>query len=320
MNIAVLLLNMGGPDSLDSIYPFLKNLFSDKEIIKLPLQPVLSKIIAKSRAKKVRGRYEAIGGGSPINRLTQEQAWALGKLLNSTDDEHKYFIFIGMRYWHPLIEDSLKKISEGDFEEIIILPMFPQYSMTTTGSCFNVIKNSKLKDYFKSAVFIDSWYDNQKFIDAVTEKVEKGLNRFKGIFPQEDIKVVFSAHSIPQNFVDKGDPYPKQVEQTVDEVVERTGITNWMLTYQSRSGPVKWLEPNTEEVLKELAEKGTKAILVVPISFVSDHIETLYEIDIMFKQMCKSLGVEQFERSESLNSSHIFIEALADIILKSLKP
>lgn len=310
---------MGGPDNLNSIYPFLKNLFSDKEIIKLPVQPILSKIIAKSRAKKVRGRYEAIGGESPLNKLTQELAEALEKFLNSTDKKSKYHVFVGMRYWQPLITDTIEKIISNteNFDKVVILPLFPQYSRTTTGSCFNVIKNSKLRDYFKNAVFIDSWYDNQKYLDAVSGMIQHGLAKFKN-YSHQEVKVVFSAHSIPQNFVDEGDPYPKQVEQTVDEVARIAGIYNWVLAYQSRSGPVRWLEPNTEKVLKELAEKGTKAILVVPISFVSDHIETLYEIDIMFKQMCKSLGVEQFERSESLNSSHIFIEALADIILKSL--
>lgn len=325
-NIAVLLLNLGGPESLKDIRPFLTNLFLDREIIRLPLQPLVARIIASSRAKKVAPRYETIGGSSPIRRLTQEQAKALEDTLNQDTGggTRRFKVFCGMRYANPFIIDALNEIAHGDtrFDKLIVLPLFPQYSKTTTGSCFKVVKED-LEDEAKwhseriDVKYIDEWYDDPLYLESMAEKINKGLNKFDRL-KHDDIHVLFSAHSIPRQFVDEGDPYKDQVEQTVEKLLTLLEIKNWSIAYQSHSGPVEWLEPNTEDVLKDLAANGQKAILVVPVSFVSDHIETLYEIDIMYKDLCASLGVNRFERSPSLNSNPKFIQALAGIVKHAL--
>lgn len=323
-SIAILLLNLGGPDSIKSIKPFLVNLFSDSDIIKLPAQPLTARFIATRRAKKVIPRYEQIGGSSPINKETDKQAFALEKLLNESGSKDKFKTFIGMRYWHPLIDETLDKIfcHETKFEKLIVLPLFPQYSRTTTGSCFNQVKNyikNKNSDKALSAdvIYINNWHDNSIYIDALAKKIDEGFVKFKDT-PKENIHVVFSSHSIPKKFIDDGDPYKEQIEKTIALVVSKTKIHKYSVAYQSRSGPVKWLEPDTKDVLKKLALTKKKAIMIVPISFVSDHIETLYEIDIMLGNMCKSLGVEQFIRTPSLDADPLFIKALANIIKSCL--
>lgn len=322
-NIAILLLNLGGPDSIKSVKPFLVNLFSDSNIIKLPIQPLMARFIATKRAKKVIPRYQQIGGGSPINKETEKQAFALETLLNSENEKIKFKIFIGMRYWHPLIDEALDKIlrSEVKFKKIIALPLFPQYSITTTGSCFKQIKayfeKKKGEPNSSNITYINSWYDNLIYIDSLSKKIAEGFKKFKDV-PIKNIHVVFSAHSIPQTFVDAGDPYKEQIEETVALVLRKTAIRKYSISYQSRSGPVKWLEPDTKDILKELALAKEKAIMVVPVSFVSDHIETLYEIDILFGDMCRSLGVDQFIRIPSLDADPLFIKALADVVTDSL--
>lgn len=321
---AILLLNLGGPDSLKAIRPFLVNLFSDRRIIKLPVQPLMARIIASSRSKKIMPRYEAIGGASPINKLTREQAEALKETLNREQPEGNYEVFVGMRYWHPLIDEVMNNIihSKRKFDKLIVLPLFPQYSCTTTGSAFEELKKfikgeKKWHSEKINVKYINNWHDNPLYIDALAKKIEEGFAQLAGV-KKSDIHIVFSAHSIPKKFVDEGDPYQIQIEETVKDVLAKIDIPNYTIAYQSRSGPVEWLEPNTEDALKELAANG-QTILVVPISFVSDHIETLYEIDIMYAQMCKSLGAKAFVRAPSLNADPLFIESLADIVKKNLE-
>lgn len=322
--VAVFLLNLGGPDSLNAIKPFLTNLFSDRSIIKLPMQPLTARLIASKRSEKVKPRYKAIGGASPINKLTQEQAQALSKELNKDITDVDFNVFVGMRYWHPYIGETMVDIlhSKKRFDELIVLPLFPQYSQTTTGSSFNEVK-SFIKGEKKwhrekiKAKYINNWHDNDLYINALANKINEGLGSMKQV-PLNDVHVVFSAHSVPRQFIDEGDPYKIQTEETVKDVLSKISIPNYTIAYQSRSGPVKWLEPNTEDVLKGLAASGQKSILVVPISFVSDHIETLYEIDIMYGDMCRELGVENFVRAPSLNSDPLFIQALADIVRKNI--
>lgn len=316
--IAVLLLNLGGPDSIRSIKPFLRNLFSDREIIRLPMQPLLARIIARSRSKKVADRYQAIGGKSPILGLTKEQASALEDDLNGDSERRQFKTYIGMRYWHPLIGDAVDRIMADGADRVIVLSLFPQYSRATTGSCIKELNQALSKtDVNLKIDIIDEWYDNPDYLDALAESVSEGLARFS---PENrsEVQVLFSAHALPQEFVDQGDPYPDQLRITIEGINERIGRLNWHLAYQSRSGPVKWMEPQTDRTIIKLADSGVSHILIVPISFVSDHIETLYEIDIMYQELAQAHGVTEFHRSPSLNSRPAFIKALAGLVKERL--
>jgi ferrochelatase len=308
----VLLLNLGGPDSLKAVKPFLYNLFSDRTIIKLGppfLQRPIAAFIATTRAGKTRAMYSLIGGKSPILDITKAQAAELEEVLNSgaTPEDKAYRVYIGMRYWHPFIEDAVKQMHRDGIKNVIALGLYPHYSIATTGSSVE-----KLKDIMKnypslSLRCIESWYDHPLYIEAVVEQINNGLAQFKG---KPD--VLFSAHSLPQQFIDDGDPYLKEIEGTIASITKKIGVRSH-LSFQSKSGPVKWLKPSTEHMLGELARKGVKDLLVVPISFVSDHIETLYEIDILYKDMATGLGIN-LKRTESLNTSPTFIKALAEIV------
>ncbi len=319
--IAVLLLNLGGPDSLEAVRPVLFNLFSDREIIRLGpsfMQKPLAYLISSLRHKKTEGFYELIGGKSPILDITSRQARALEEVLKVSPFTSPLKVFIGMRYWHPFIEATVPEIFHEGIRRVIALGLYPHYSIATTGSSFSKMK--EVVSGFPLEVFtISSWHDHPLYIDALVEKIERGMDLFHshtGVV-KEKVHVLFSAHSLPKKFIEEGDPYQKQIKGTIDEINKRVKI-QWDLSYQSKSGPVEWLEPSTDEMIKELARRGVKNLLVVPVSFVSDHIETLYEIDILYKDMAKSLGM-RLERAESLNTSPLFISALADIVKKGIK-
>jgi ferrochelatase len=333
----VLLLNLGGPDSLDAVRPFLYNLFSDRDIIKLGpafLQKPLASFIATLRAKKTRRMYRLIGGKSPLVTITAAQAAALQDALNSnslTIQDRPYRVYVGMRYWHPFIEESVERMHREGISDIVALTLYPHYSIATTGSSIIKLKKAAMEIYQTDHTHcretcenssytihcphftlrcITSWYNHPLYIEAINESIKSGFALFK-----EQPEVLFSAHSLPQKFIDDGDPYLKEIEGTITAITEKTAM-NWHLAFQSKSGPVRWLEPSTEQMIEELARRGVKDLLVVPISFVSDHIETLYEIDILYKGMAHSLGVN-LQRVESLNTSPTFIRALAEIIIKS---
>jgi len=320
--IGVLLLNLGGPDSLQAVKPFLYNLFSDRQIIKLGpefLQKPIAWLISTTRHKKTEGFYSLIGGKSPILDITNAQAKALEAALNQLS---VFKVFVGMRYWHPLIEEVIPEIHNAGIRKLIVLSLYPQYSLATTGSSLSKFKEVASK-YKMEAFCIESWFNHPLYIEALVDVIRKGMD----IFPESmehrakdmepDIHILFSAHSLPQKFIDEGDPYVQQIKGTIEEIARRIEI-KWHLSYQSKSGPVKWLEPSTDEKLKELAAKGVRNILVVPISFVSDHIETLYEIDILYRQLAEELGL-CLRRTESLNTHPVFIEAMRDIIMKNVK-
>jgi ferrochelatase len=305
----VLLLNLGGPDSLEAVQPFLYNLFSDRDIIQLPFQKAFAKFLSLVRSPKVRKRYARIGGKSPILDITLKQALALEEHLEG------YKSYVGMRYWHPTIEEALWQVKEDGVEELVVLPLYPHYTRATTGSCLKELARVKenIGAEFKESR-IESFYDNPGYLDTLAGKVRKGLSGFED---PGRVQVVFSAHSIPQKFVDEGDPYIDHIRGTVDGVWKRVGEMGWHLAYQSRTGPVKWVGPGLGETLKELAERGHRDVLVVPVSFVSDHIETLYELDIQYREYAESLGIENFRRTESLNTSERFIDALAGMVLNA---
>jgi ferrochelatase len=327
--IGVLLVNLGGPDSLDAVKPFLFNLFSDREIIRLGpsfLQKPLAYLISLLRSGKTRAAYALIGGRSPINEITRAQAEALEyNLKNSTADIQGagVTVSVGMRYWNPYLEDVIREIHGKGVRRLLVLSLYPHYSVATTGSSLSHL-HKILAAYPGITVHaIKFWYDSPRYIDALAGQIRQGLDAFgssAGSRPSargDDIQLLFSAHSLPVKFIEEGDPYVDHIMGTIRAVAEKISVP-WSLSYQSKSGPVAWLEPSTEHMLTELARKGVKNLLVVPVSFVSDHIETLYEIDILYKQMAADLGI-YLERIPSLNTVPQFIAALEEIVLKGIK-
>lgn len=309
---AVLLLQMGGPDSIEAVEPFLLNLFSDREIIKIGpawLQPVIARFIVKRRAAHVEENYRLIGGRSPLRKLTEEQAANLEKELGNG-----YSCFVAMRYWHPSTIEALAEIRKAGISDITVLSLYPHYSKATTGSSIKELKRvlAEAKVGF-NVRYIDSFYNNPLYIEALQDRIREGLTQFH---PLADVELLFSAHSLPISFIEEGDPYLEQIEESVKLVMKDINLAHH-LSFQSKAGPVKWLEPSTDEMLKKLSENGSKNILVVPLSFVSDHIETLHEIDIEYAKKAWELGIAKFERVPSLNSSPKFINCLADLVRKA---
>ena len=311
--IGVLLLNLGGPDTISAVRPFLYNLFSDRDIIRLGpafMQKPLAHMISTLRHKKTESYYNLIGGKSPILDITNAQAAALEINLNAQAASGPRFrVFTGMRYWHPMTEEVVPKIYGEGIRKVLALTLYPHYSVATTGS--SVSKLKEVISAFPIEVFpVTEWYDHPLYIAALVEKIKKGMGLFTD---SADVHLLFSAHSLPEKFIEDGDPYVDHISSTIREIAGRIDIA-YDLSYQSKSGPVKWLTPSTDEMIHKLAGGGIKNLLVVPISFVSDHIETLYEIDIQYNQMAEKLGMH-LKRTESLNTSPLFISALADIAL-----
>lgn len=315
----ILLLNLGGPATLDAVEPFLLRLFADREIIQLPFQSRLGPFIAKRRAPKVAKLYEAIGGGSPILSFSEAQGAALVSRLDQVSPEtapHK--AYVAFRYATPLSEDALRAMAADGVTRVIVLTMYPHWSCATTGSSLNelarAVKRTGLESSFAWSV-IDRWPLHDGFVRSMTSTVEEGLREFAPA-DRRDVVLLFSAHSLPQSIVDRGDAYPAEVAATTEAVMESLGRTNpHLLAWQSSVGPVKWLGPSTEAALRGLAAKGYRRVLVVPIAFTSDHIETLSEIDIEYAHLAKGLGFSEFRRSPALNVRPEFCDALADLVL-----
>jgi ferrochelatase len=310
----ILLLNLGGPDSLGSIQPFLNNLFRDRDIIRLgpsPLQGPLAWIISFFRSKKTRKNYRLIGGKSPLFKITSEQARTLEKRLNKGGLRFK--VYVGMRYWHPFISEALEEATNDGVRTLYALPLFPHYSRATTGSCFNELDRALEKSVAKLDIkYIQSWYAHPLYIKALAQTIEEAFLKFsKG--ERESVGVVFSAHALPKKFIEEGDPYVDQINGTIRAVADLLELKSWKLSFQSRSGPVEWIGPETTDTVRELAEGGVKKLIIVPISFVSDHFETLYEIDIMYKKEAERLGVT-LVRADSLNTRPEFIEAIGNLV------
>lgn len=311
--IGVVLFQLGGPDTLEAIEPFLYNLFCDPDIIDFPFARIgrkpLAKLISTTRAKRVQHHYSVIGGGSPIRRFTEQQARALESALE--DAGLDAFCLVAMRYWHPFTEEAIAQLRAARCDEVVLLPLYPQYSSTTTGSSLN--EWNRLFRGDMPVYCVETFYRNELYIKALVEKVEEALLRFPD---RERAELVFSAHSVPVSVVEKGDPYQQQIEETVELVMQRGGWNNHhQLCYQSKVGASKWLQPSLHSTLRRLSEQDTKDVCVVPISFVSDHVETLGEIDHEAREAAKSLGIERFVMSAGLNDSPTFIAALADIVL-----
>jgi ferrochelatase len=338
--IGVLLLNLGGPWTLDDIKPFLRNLFSDRDIIPLPggpaLQGVWARFISAMRTPKVRKKYAEIGGGSPLLRWTRVQASGLLELLNGeahrvdldglTGDDPSvpgaggpYVAALGMRYTPPTTAAAIDHLKSAGCRRVVVLPLYPQECMATTGSSYLDLERALAGDASDlPRSDIRSFHRHPLYLEAMAEKIREGLDRIPADLRGETM-VLFSAHGIPLRIVETGDPYVQHVRETVEGLVSRLGddVPRHRLAYQSRTGPVKWTEPGTDDVLVELGRNGTKAVLLVPISFVSDHIETLHEVDIEFAEVAGAAGIEHFHRAPSLNDSPTFLRALRDIVVEA---
>ncbi len=320
---AVLLFNLGGPGDLASVEPFLVNLFSDREIIELPfgaaLQPVLARVIAKLRGPSVRRNYARIGGGSPQLKITQQQAAALEARLNvERAATRPYRVFVAMRYSRPSCEDALNAIAAAGIRRIVTLTLFPHYSKATTGSSRREFERVLAKPIWRSYRFevthIDRYAGDPRYLDAMANSVAKAWNAIPFENRQNTV-VLFSAHGLPQKFIDEGDPYVTDIETTRRGILERLRLpARELLAYQSRTGPVKWIGPGTEETLEALGRGGVTDVLVVPLSFVSDHIETLYEVDMLFADAAREAGIVHYRRTEALNTSPLFVGALAGLV------
>lgn len=312
----VVLLNMGGPDSLSAVRPFLANLFSDRDLVRLPLailsQPLFAWIVSGLRARKVKRYYEEIGGSSPIVRLTELQRAGLEQALRATG--RNFRVYVGMRYWHPLSKHAVLEMRENGVQRAIALPLYPQYFTATTGSS---LKDLAAWMHWAGADIpvreIRSYPDHPGYVAALSEKIGETLAGTG----HGRRHLLFSAHGIPKSFADEGDPYPSEVRRTVDAVMRNYPDVPHSISYQSRAGRARWLEPDTFSEAARLGREGVRTLIVVPVSFVSDHIETLHELDIRLKSEALSSGIETYARVPALNDSPAFIEALKDIVLSA---
>lgn len=319
--IGVLLLNLGGPDKIEDVRPFLFNLFSDPEIIRLPfpwLQKPLAWLISNMRAKKSQANYSQIGGASPLRRITEEQAQALQDSLQKKG--HDAQVYIGMRYWHPFTEEAIACIKRDRIEQLVILPLYPQFSISTSGSSFRLLERLWQADPALSQIeytAIPSWYDRPGYLQAMAQLIAQQLDQF----PHPDqVHIFFSAHGVPVSYVEEaGDPYQQEIEDCTALIMQTLNRSNaYTLAYQSRVGPVEWLKPYTEDAIPELAAQNVQDLLVVPISFVSEHIETLQEIDMEYRELAEESGIHNFQRVPALDTHPVFIEDLADLVIEAL--
>jgi protoporphyrin/coproporphyrin ferrochelatase len=313
----VVLFQLGGPDTLAAIEPFLFNLFCDPDIIDFPFARIgrraLAKLISTTRARKVQHHYSVIGGGSPIRRHTERQAVALENELARRGIEAR--CFVAMRYWHPFTSEAIEQLLAAQCDEVILLPLYPQYSSTTTGSSLNEWR--RLYHGALPVREVGPFYRHPMFLDAVAEKVDEALSRFEA---PERAELVFSAHGIPMSVIAKGDPYQRQIEETVHLLMACGAWANrHRLCYQSKVGASKWLQPSLHRALHDLAAMGAREVCIVPIAFVSDHVETLGEIDHEAREEARRLGFTQFEMSAGLNDSPEFISALAQLVVEVLE-
>lgn len=358
----VLLLQMGGPCCTSNIQNFLFNLFNDKYIIQLPsfLQPFqkdLAEFISSRRAPSVAENYEMIGGRSPILFESLCQARALEKKLNKESDE-EYKCYLAMRYSYPFLKDAIKDMKRDGIEELTVVPLYPQYSLATTGS--SIIECKELfaqEDFLKNVTYIESWEDHPSFIELICQRLTTRLEELEikikrkelelqkqaeysentsSTYFNKEINILFSAHGLPVKYIANGDPYQRQVEDSVSLVVqklaEKLGLKayqnklisdrlkiKWQITFQSRVGPVKWLEPNTEDVLEELGENGAKNVIIVPIAFVGDHIETLHELGIEYAEVAEEFGIENYLITRLPKANPLLIQALFDQVIRATR-
>jgi protoporphyrin/coproporphyrin ferrochelatase len=313
MRKAVILFNLGGPDKLANVEPFLFNLFNDPAILNLPsfFRYPLAKLIANRRAPIAKKIYSELGGSSPILELTERQALALEFKLNNDDNLSDYKCFIVMRCWHPRAENVVKKVINYKPDEIILMPLYPQFSAATSGSSIKEWQDICVKNSYKVKTSTICCYPtDENFIKAHSNEI---LKKIEGL---ENLKLIFSAHGLPEKNIKRGDPYQWQVEQSVDKIVKSLNIKNlnWILSYQSRVGPLKWIGPSTEDIIVENSKLG-KHIVLVPIAFVSEHSETLVELDIEYKELAVKNGCKNYSRVPALGTNEYYIKAMSNLII-----
>ena len=308
----IILLNMGGPDTQDDVAPFLFNLFSDREIIQLGpplLQKPIAWFISRRRAPKSRSIYAKIGGGSPLLAITRSQGSALQESLTK---EGTFIVTVAMRYWPPFADEAVNFLLKQGVDSITALTLYPHFSKATTGSSVIHLKKSLSRLAPNIPLKVVSSYPTQpSYIKALADNMEKGLQRFSN----DNVQVIYSAHSLPVSFIKDGDPYVDHINKTIYAIEKITGQSG-RLCFQSRSGPVEWLSPSTQEMLEMLAEEGCKNILAVPVSFVSDHVETLYELDMLYREKAQALKMNLLP-TPSLNTHPLFIRGLKKLVLQA---
>lgn len=337
--VGVLLLNLGGPEKTADVQGFLYNLFADPDIIRLPpflapLQSFIAYIISKRRAPKSIKAYESIGGGSPILKYSNDQAALIAKSLKDKYDLDVN-TYIGMRYWYPFTEEALEQIEKDKINALVIVPLYPQFSISTSGSSLRVLQEefARRQDIWGekkiSHTVIPSWYNRPGYVKSMANIIQKELDSFTPAQVNDQLKtnpigkhILFSAHGVPQSYIEAGDPYQEQIEECVEAIKnmlpsEEEGV-KVHLSYQSRVGPIEWLRPYTDDVLPELGENGVKNLVVVPISFVSEHIETLEEIDLEYRELAEESGITNWRRAPALNTDATFIEDMADMVYEAL--
>ncbi len=307
---------MGGPDSLETIEPFLYNLFQDPDIFKIPFgQKIFAKVISKLRALKVAEQYKHIGGKSPQNEHTEKQRELLEQSLRNANINAD--VLIAMRYWKPLTDKTIKVIEQNNYNKIILLSLYPHFSSVTTGSSFNewwrYYNGNKDK-----VVEINNFHNQKKYLSAISNRIDESLKLFPDA-ATNNIELLFSAHSVPQSLIANGDPYQSQILESIKLIMAlRNNSEKHHICYQSKVGPVKWLTPSTQDKISELGQNGVKSLLVIPISFVSDHIETLYELGIEYRKVAEENNIINYKVMAGLNDSNEFIEQLHDLVLKEV--
>ncbi|MFC5371993.1 ferrochelatase [Brevundimonas faecalis] len=312
--VAVVLTNLGGPDGPDAVKPFLFNLFNDPAIIGLPgiVRTPLARLISSRREKSAQANYALMGGGSPLLPETLKQAAALSDALADAAPGDETEVFIAMRYWHPLTEDTARAVAEFQPDHVVLLPLYPQFSTTTTASSLKAWREAYKGPGEVHAVCC--YPDADGLIEAQARLIRETMDKAEG----RPVRVLFSAHGIPEKLVAAGDPYQAQVEATVAAVVARMGLSDWAICYQSRVGPLKWLGPSTPEAVEQAGKDGVGAV-VVPIAFVSEHIETLVELDHEYAELAASVGCAPYLRAPAVGVEPAFIAALAQAVEAALE-
>ena len=323
--VGVLLLNLGGPERIQDVKPFLYNLFSDPEIIRLPvaaMQKPFAWLISSLRSGKSQQAYRSIGGGSPLRRITKQQARELQSNLRQKGVDATSYV--AMRYWHPFTESAVADLKADGVDQVVVLPLYPHFSISTSGSSFRELQRLRNTDPAFSRLpirCIRSWYDHPGYIQALANLIAREIQACE---EPATAHIFFSAHGVPKSYVeDAGDPYQLEIvacsKLILEQLRQQLGHSNpFTLAYQSRVGPVEWLKPYTEDALQELGEQGVKDLVVVPISFVSEHIETLEEIDIDYRELATAAGVKNFRRVPALDTDPAFIAALTDLVEQAM--
>ncbi len=317
----LILLNMGGPDCLKSVRPFLYNLFSDPDIIRLPFSAVFQKplaaYISTTREKEACHNYAMMGGASPILDFTEAQSQALQAELIAQGHTEPLKTYIGMRYWHPFTEAAVDEIIKDGIERLIVLPLYPHFSYTTTGSSLNALQKALAeKNARLDLSIITCYYDHPLYLEAIADNIRHSLQNDCWSCPPDEVQILFSAHSLPLKHIKRTqDPYPDQIFATAKKIAKTYFPKNpWDVCYQSQVGKMPWLGPSTEGVLHYFSGKQVDNILMAAVSFVSDHVETLVEIDKQYIPLGESLQITHCHRAPALNTHPIFIKALAELV------